>query len=976
MAGALMAENRGQTTINIERRISASIMLAIWLAVFVLPVALLQLSLDYLFKLTRQANMRAVTVRMTNEMNRFRNDLEIESYLQRTCEEFFLASASRQIENPLALAACLRTKTGISAAGVMTHTADTQTVDFWFSEELNALANMSRTLGRRWFVSVNEQQLYHFYSTAAKAAVDAIFRFSNPVKAKKDADLFFRRMFSLIAEIPVVPGRVSRSLSAKLGGPVFFYYHPFREMRAGFTYIDGGCLLIIRGRDIPWHQAARAAANRGAPGLQRNFSRFSQSLWEQQTAVQTPITRFFETEQGYHLQSTMSRGSMIDFVQDGTLVPARLQEFARTMPLLQVSVSESQLQHPLFQYRSSISFICRLFLLAGTMLLMNLYLFGFDFKAGITSKVVAGTAFILVLPFILLASGFISWNQINQVSGRYRLELQQHQLFTDFTEGLADYMLDLQRSTCDLAQEIEENLDCGQDEKLRAIFARHLRQNPVTAELRLDRKFSEGLYISSPFLPDSINKGEESSMRLFAATIMHGFDDAGVLSNVSSTGEEESFTSMNASFINKVVNRCGGVYKFAAFGSDKRFSSVYFNFPGKNSISGILTAVFDRDTLLANFVRKHIMGETAMRQRFFIMREDSGLPRFYDLADNREVSDARLLEQLKLASISGHNLYETPADGLTQIFSMIDMSLFMMVQGKGVVGERVKAGYLLLLPLYGLLLMLLILLVFKLIYLRPIEEFIRVTESVAAGDYQQRVDLNGADEFGELKVAFDEMVAGLEQRRCLSHFLSSEAMRAVEDDSDESMAPGGVRIEASIAFVKLHDLHGKARTPESVFKALGSFIDAADRSAMRHGGVVDKLVEDTLMLVFRSSVNSKDHAFSSVSAILDLVVSMRKRGFQLQGAIASGSVVSGRIGSRLGKLDFTVIGDTVNLAARLKAEAHRTTQTGIIVAPSTIRLLRGRARVSFIARTEIKGKSREYPLYELTALRQPCAYSP
>lgn len=77
MAGALMAENRGQTTINIERRVSASIMLAIWLAVFVLPVVLLQLSLDYLFKLTRQANMRAVTVRMTNEMNRFRNDLEI-----------------------------------------------------------------------------------------------------------------------------------------------------------------------------------------------------------------------------------------------------------------------------------------------------------------------------------------------------------------------------------------------------------------------------------------------------------------------------------------------------------------------------------------------------------------------------------------------------------------------------------------------------------------------------------------------------------------------------------------------------------------------------------------------------------------------------------------------------------------------------------------------------------------------------------
>ncbi|NLF98464.1 MAG: adenylate/guanylate cyclase domain-containing protein, partial [Candidatus Riflebacteria bacterium] len=299
-----------------------------------------------------------------------------------------------------------------------------------------------------------------------------------------------------------------------------------------------------------------------------------------------------------------------------------------------------------------------------------------------------------------------------------------------------------------------------------------------------------------------------------------------------------------------------------------------------------------------------------------------------------------------------------------------------MVQGRGEAGKLLNNGYLLLLPLYGLLLMLLILLVFKLIYLRPIDEFVRVTECVAAGDYRQKVELAGADEFGELKTAFDEMIAGLEQRRRLSHFLSSEAMRAVEEDSDESMAPGGVRIEASIAFVRLHDLHGQARVPETVFKALGSFIDEADRAAMRHGGVVDKLIEDTLMLVFRSGAGCVDHAFAAVSAVLDLVEIMQQHGFQLKGGIASGAVVSGRIGSRLGKLDFTVIGDTVNLAARLKAEAHRTTQTGIIIAPSTIRLLRGRARVTFIARTEIKGKSREYPLYELTGLRNDISSSP
>jgi len=50
-------------------------------------------------------------------------------------------------------------------------------------------------------------------------------------------------------------------------------------------------------------------------------------------------------------------------------------------------------------------------------------------------------------------------------------------------------------------------------------------------------------------------------------------------------------------------------------------------------------------------------------------------------------------------------------------------------------------------------------------------------------------------------------------------------------------------------------------------------------------------------------------------------------------------------------------------------KAVEAVETGIIIAPSTIRALKGRARVVFIDRCEIKGKSREYPLYELTALR-------
>ncbi len=965
-----MTERAKPVLIRVERRVGTFTLLIIWLAVFVFPAIILQASLDFLFQLIRQANLRAMTARMTNEMDRFRNDLEIESYLQRICESFFAGPAARNTGDPAELARSLRGVTGMPAAGVITHSADTHQVDYWFNDELGgSLSNISRTLTRRWFVSVNEQQLYCFHSRAAEESIKALFRFTSPDKAKIEADLFFRRTFSLIAEVPIVPYRISRSVSGKLGGSVYFYYHPVKTTQAGVTRITGGCLLVIDGREISWRKAAEAAVARFVPGMQRRFVKFSESLWEQKTTLQKPITRFIEDDRGYHLQSTMSRGSMVDLIQGGSLVPARLQAFARRMPLLQISVADEQLQHPLFPYRGHISFAARLYVLVGILLMVNVYLFGFEFKAGISGKVVIGTAFILILPFLLLVAGFVSWNQFNQVIGRYRLESRQQQLFTEFTEGLSRFMLDLQSATYDLAMNIEDRLESGRDEEIRAIFAKYLEKNPVFAELRIDRKFLGSLFIKSPHISGRQQNIDESTMRLFAATIMHGFDEQGNFTDVSSTGEEQGFTSLNTTFINEVVNRWGGIYQFAAFGLDRRYSSVYFNYPGKNSIRAILTATFNRDTLLAEYANRHFNGASDLQNQFFILSEHSGIPRFFKLSDNSEVTEPLLLERLKLASISGHNLYEPEKNRFAQIFAMSDMPLFMLVQGSLGDGQLIHTGYMTFLPVYGLILMLLILLVFKLIYLRPIEEFVRVTESVAAGDYRQKVELAGADEFGELKLAFDEMIAGLEQRRRLSHFLSSEAMRAVEDDSDESMAPGGVRIEASIAFVRLHDLHGQARAPEAVFKALGNFIDEADRAAMRRGGVVDKLIEDTLMLVFRSGIGCADHASAAASAVLDLVTIMQQRGYQLRGGIASGPVVSGRIGSRLGKLDFTVIGDTVNLAARLKAEAHRTTQTGIIVAPSTIRLLRGRARVTFIARTEIKGKSREYPLYELTALR-------
>ena len=83
--------------------------------------------------------------------------------------------------------------------------------------------------------------------------------------------------------------------------------------------------------------------------------------------------------------------------------------------------------------------------------------------------------------------------------------------------------------------------------------------------------------------------------------------------------------------------------------------------------------------------------------------------------------------------------------------------------------------------------------------------------------------------------------------------------------------------------------------------------------------------------------------------------------------INTGEVISGHVGSRHGRLDHTVIGDTVNLAARLESESKRGTATHIIISASTREVLGPLGTVAGLDRVTVKGKDRPVEIFELLA---------
>ncbi len=246
-------------------------------------------------------------------------------------------------------------------------------------------------------------------------------------------------------------------------------------------------------------------------------------------------------------------------------------------------------------------------------------------------------------------------------------------------------------------------------------------------------------------------------------------------------------------------------------------------------------------------------------------------------------------------------------------------------------------------------------------------------KNIAKGDEEWNTEIKSGDEFEELNNNFKNLVTVLKERNRLKSYVSEDAFSDIKESENLNLLPGGEYMEATIVFSALKDYEilSKQITPEESIQLLSKFMSLAEEISKKYNGSIDKIIGDTIMLVFRNNNNLPSHALRAAKASLELVEKAKRADLpQLYTGIASGRVISGKIGSYTGKLDFTVIGNPVNSAARFKAESKKgSEQTGIIISGTTIGLTKGKAKVKFLRRVAIKGKSRKYNIYELIAVR-------
>jgi adenylate cyclase len=201
---------------------------------------------------------------------------------------------------------------------------------------------------------------------------------------------------------------------------------------------------------------------------------------------------------------------------------------------------------------------------------------------------------------------------------------------------------------------------------------------------------------------------------------------------------------------------------------------------------------------------------------------------------------------------------------------------------------------------------------------------------------------------------------------------------ALEDP--DLIQPGGRQMEISVLFADIRGFTTIAEQlpPSEVVEVLNQYLDSMEEEVFKQRGTLDKYTGDGMMVIFGAPLEQLDHAERAVRAALGMQraaaeVSRQRGDVGWKAAygigIATGPAVVGHIGSKR-RLDYTAIGDTVNLASRLEGIAPPAT---ILVNRATYEAVRDVAVVEEIEPVTVKGKKKPVVVYKVVGLREEAA---
>ncbi|MFA6438826.1 MAG: adenylate/guanylate cyclase domain-containing protein [Bacteriovoracaceae bacterium] len=247
----------------------------------------------------------------------------------------------------------------------------------------------------------------------------------------------------------------------------------------------------------------------------------------------------------------------------------------------------------------------------------------------------------------------------------------------------------------------------------------------------------------------------------------------------------------------------------------------------------------------------------------------------------------------------------------------------------------------------------------KVVVVKPIDALGNVVREVGNGNFSVSSIIQSNDEIGELGTRINEMIIGLRERFHLEKFVSKQTVDYVQRASEMGVKLGGERKVATVFFsdVRGFTAFSEKVEPEKVVAMLNSILSRQATIVKKFGGDIDKYVGDELVAVFQG----EQMVQRTVQCSIEIQQMMRSIPEQIGDDIAigiginTGEMIMGAMGSE-DRMDFTVIGDAVNLGARLCSAAGR---GQIIVSEFSAKYLQNDPSILLTKLEPIKVKGKE-----------------
>jgi class 3 adenylate cyclase len=336
---------------------------------------------------------------------------------------------------------------------------------------------------------------------------------------------------------------------------------------------------------------------------------------------------------------------------------------------------------------------------------------------------------------------------------------------------------------------------------------------------------------------------------------------------------------------------------------------------------------------------------------FPVFKDEQGNS-FYDIASDIDITDEKM-EDKTLGTIHLYMRKDVVTNAVraatTQLVAIMLLSLFA-----GVVALWILVG----------------------ILMRPIGYLVTGVNAVAAGDFSKQITLDPRDELGELVEAYNGMAKSLREKEAVQEALAKYTSKDLVDQmlSDKGKIElGGQRVHASIYFSVLRGLAALAgcMEPEKFVGIMNEYLEIETDIIMKNGGSIDKFIGDEVMAIWGlKGEDVAEMAYLCVKSGVEIQDAIAKQNtaresrgepvFECSIGVNTGEVVSGNMGSSV-KMDYTVLGGNVNLAARLGLVAAKGGQT--LISHATYSQVADRFKIDKLAPMQLKGIKEPVPLY-------------